>query len=57
LQSNVSKTNLYIRISVSRSAHVLCIYTSLSYIMRGRRGHHRMLVGFTTTCVISTYHH
>ena len=24
---------------------------------RGRRGHNRMLVGFTTTCAISAYHH
>ena len=23
----------------------------------GRRGHDRMVVGFTTTCAISTYHH
>jgi hypothetical protein len=24
---------------------------------RGRRGGDRMVVGFTTTCVISAYHH
>jgi hypothetical protein len=24
---------------------------------RGRRGHDRMVVGFTTTCTISAYHH
>jgi len=24
---------------------------------RGRRGRDRMVVGFTTTCVISAYHH
>jgi hypothetical protein len=24
---------------------------------RDRRGHGHMLVGFTTTCAISTYHH
>jgi hypothetical protein len=24
---------------------------------RGRRGHDRMLVGFTTTCAIGIYHH
>jgi len=23
----------------------------------GRRGHDRMVVGFTTTCTISAYHH
>ena len=22
-----------------------------------RRGHHRMIIGFTTTCAISAYHH
>jgi hypothetical protein len=26
-------------------------------ISRGRRGHDRMVVGFTTTYVISAYHH
>ena len=25
--------------------------------MRGRRARDRMVVGFTTTCVISAYHH
>jgi hypothetical protein len=25
--------------------------------MRGRRGHDRMVVGFTTTCAIGAYHH
>ena len=24
---------------------------------RGNHGHDRMVVGFTTTCAISTYHH
>ena len=24
---------------------------------RGRHGHDRMVVGFTTTCAISAYHH
>jgi len=27
------------------------------YIRRGRHGHARMAVGFTTTCAISAYHH
>jgi hypothetical protein len=26
-------------------------------LMRGRIGHDRMIVGFTTTCEISAYHH
>jgi len=26
-------------------------------ISKGRRGHDRIVVGFTTTCAISTYHH
>ena len=26
-------------------------------MLRGRRGRDRMLVGFTTTCAISAYHH
>ena len=25
--------------------------------IEGRRGHNRMVVGFTTTCAISSYHH
>jgi len=25
--------------------------------MRDRRGHDRMVVGFTTSCAISAYHH
>ena len=34
----------------------LVVY-KLSIFYRGRRGHHRMVVGYTTTCAISTYHH
>ena len=26
-------------------------------LLRGRRGRDRMVVGFTTTCAISAYHH
>ena len=29
----------------------------LQYLIRGRCGRDRMVVGFTTTCAISTYHH
>jgi hypothetical protein len=29
----------------------------LSYYVRGRRGRHHMVVGFTTVCAISAYHH
>jgi hypothetical protein len=32
------------------------VRTILSLI-RGRRGRDRMVVGFTTTCAISAYHH
>jgi hypothetical protein len=27
------------------------------FIRKDRRGHDRMVVGFTTTCAISVYHH
>ena len=30
---------------------------SITQDLRGRRGHDRMVVGFTTTYAISTYHH
>jgi hypothetical protein len=30
---------------------------NLPCTMRGRRGHNRMVVGFTTTCAINAYHH
>jgi hypothetical protein len=26
-------------------------------VVRGHRGHDRMVVGFTTTCAINAYHH
>ena len=29
----------------------------LQVLQRGRRGRDRMVVGLTTTCAISTYHH
>jgi hypothetical protein len=29
----------------------------IRYNIRGRRGRDSMVVGFTTTCAISTYHH
>jgi len=33
------------------------MYTCIKYPgTRGRRGHDRMVVGFTTTCAISAYH-
>jgi hypothetical protein len=32
-------------------------FTSISFLDRGRRGHDRMVVGFTTTCTISAYDH
>jgi hypothetical protein len=28
-----------------------------TYFLGGRRGRDRMVVGFTTTCAISAYHH
>ena len=31
--------------------------TNAQVIYRGRRGRFRMVVGFTTTCAISAYHH
>jgi hypothetical protein len=33
------------------------LYEYLIVYSRGRRFHDRMVVGFTTTCAISTYHH
>jgi hypothetical protein len=30
---------------------------NVTYFERGRRGRGRMVVGFTTTCPISAYHH
>ena len=30
---------------------------SIQIIQGGRRGHDHMVVGFTTTCAISAYHH
>jgi hypothetical protein len=32
-------------------------YNNLYFIPRGRRGRDRMVVGFTTTCAISSNHH
>jgi len=32
-------------------------YNNLHFIPRGRRGRYRMVVGFTTTCAISSNHH
>ena len=32
------------------------VYTKM-LIREGRLGRHRMVVGFTTTCAISAYHH
>jgi len=34
----------------------LVVY-KLSIFYRGRRGRDRMVVGYTTTCAIGTYHH
>jgi hypothetical protein len=33
------------------------IFYEFSKETRGRRGRDRMVVGFTTTCAISVYHH
>jgi hypothetical protein len=32
-------------------------YMYLNYLSRDRRGHDRMVVGFTTTYAISAHHH
>jgi hypothetical protein len=48
--------HLCITVLLQKTFYVLCV----SYIYfqpRGRRGHDRMVVGFTTTCIISAYHH
>jgi len=33
------------------------LFTSISFLTRGRHGRDRMVVGFTTTYAISDYHH
>jgi len=40
---------------VTYKVHVRIYHSSLFF--RGSRGHDRMVVGFTTTCAISDYHH
>ena len=47
----------------SRTLLVMCsqkaalVDVSGSKFIRGRRGRDRMIVSFTTTCAIGTYHH
>jgi len=36
---------------------LLLFLSALPLEILGRRGHDRMVVGFTTTCAISIYHH
>jgi len=38
-----------VEVSITSSTPLICI--------RGRRGHDCMVVGSTTTCAISAYHH
>jgi hypothetical protein len=47
------------KLSLLGSKHsILWVYLCLTVKKRGRRrGRNRMLVGFTTTCAISAYHH
>jgi hypothetical protein len=48
--SVISWTSLiYFRFSIKFGAFI--------NVHRGRRGRDRMVVGFTTTCAISAYHH
>jgi hypothetical protein len=35
----------------------ICKFRQCFIILGGRRGRDRMVVGFTTTCAINTYHH
>jgi len=35
----------------------VCVFALIPYPSRGCRGRDRMVVGFTTTCAISAYHH
>ena len=39
------------------TGHVLKTYLFFTFVMRGRRGRDRMVVGFTTTCASSAYQH
>jgi hypothetical protein len=46
--------------SYNYKGFVTFIYKDVQYtliFLRGRRGRDRMVVGFTTTCTISAYHH
>jgi uncharacterized membrane protein len=36
---------------------VVVFFPSFFILLRGRHGRDRMVVGFTTTCTISVYHH
>jgi hypothetical protein len=43
--------------SFDKPRNVCMFYNNLYFIPRGRRGRDRMVVGFTTTCAISSNHH
>jgi len=48
--------NIY-AIFAAKYMPLIVMLHKLTYLHWGRRGHDRMVVGFTTTCVISAYHH
>ena len=48
--------NLLLMTKYTNSENVKSVY-NVNVFLRGRRGRDRMVVGFTTTCAISTYHH
>ena len=52
----ISINTLHHRLKTKSQTEVL-IGTDCMSRCRGRRGCYRMVVGFTTTCVISVYHH
>ena len=68
-RTSIKNVFLYLDLCISVMSNSLsCSFTSISLLntcniylrirsTRGRRGHDRMVVGFTTTCAIGIYHH
>jgi hypothetical protein len=49
------RTTLNVRILMDLTS--VCVMMDTSDLDWSRRGHDRMVVGFTTACAISAYHH
>ena len=48
--------NFALNIIESSSLNIL-IKNRITHFYRGHRGRDRLVIGFTTTCIISVYHH